>query len=272
MQLSSIVDSIVKNITIDEYEKQEKRASIENKFRFAKDSWNETCDVCGKESNRTGYSGHKLVCSSCARKIARAVLISVTMKNIRNKEYSRGVGYGYKLATGNAFGFETVEFIKMVVEDAESANKTVHFLGRDMDVLFMAFSLKDNVNYLAGWNRDFQYKSVESKKKLLAVNNVQEGDFVIDTGFVGSIINDIRAHVNVKGYLLSATPGNQYTYLYDEHKWDYRDWVVQIEHFDRARKVIINDETNLPTEVYTKPSWFEDGLFHGFVKGVSNLV
>lgn len=272
MQLSALVEDVIKNITFSGFEEQEKRASIANKFRFEKDCWTQTCEICGKVTNRYGYIKYYTVCSSCARKIARAVLISISMKSIRNKEYSRGVGYGYKLATEQTFGFQTIEFIKMVVEDAEIAGKTVHFLGRDMDVLFVAFNLKDNVNYLAGWNRGFIHASDDSKQKLLAVNNVQDGDFIIDTGFIGSIINDIRNYVSVKGYLLSATPGNQYTYLHDEYKWDYRDWIRQIEHFDRAREVVMNDETHLPMEVVKGQTWFEDGLFHGFMNGVSKWV
>jgi len=273
MELSDLVKTVLENITYDEFIEQEKRASATKKFRFEKDWYYygaRKCTVCAKESHRTGYVGDELICSSCARKVARAAIISISLKAIHKREYSKGVGYGYKLAT-SSFGKDTITFLNMLVDDAKKEGKTVHFLGRDMDIMFMPFALEDNVNYLPGWNRGFIYnRSEDAKKKLLATQNVQDGDFVVDTGFRGSIINDIRRFVTVKGYLLSAEHDCDYTYLYSESAHQYRGWITEIEHFDRAREVVINPETNLPEETYVKPAWFENGVFHGFMYGTNN--
>jgi hypothetical protein len=274
--ITQAANSIIKNISIDVLLEQEKRASATRKFRFEDQGFTGFCATCGKETKRFGFiliAGRCCyICSSCARKTARRVVTSISMKNIHNKEYSRGVGYGYNLATRDAFGKETIMYIQMIVDDAKKEERAVHFLGRDMDVLFMPFSIEDNTNYLAGWSRGFINKPPETKKKLLAMNNVQEGDFVVDTGFMGSVINDIRGTMNVKGYLLSSSGSNPYTYLYDYQNYQYRDWVVELEHIDRAREVVFDEETRLPQEKFTKPAWYEDGIFHGFVRGVSAIM
>lgn len=270
MQLSELVAKEINGITLASFEKHEKRASIAVKFRFEKSWWSDeqTCEVCGKRTNRYGFVRNVTVCSSCARKISRAIMVSITMKRVRSKEYSRGVGYGYKLATTAGFGEETKTFLSMIIDDAKKDGKTVHFLGRDMDIIFQVFNLEDNVNYFAGWNREFISQSSVLKRRLLARNGVEEGDYFVDTGFVGSILDDISDFVDIKGYLLSAG-GYKYPHLHGGNDYQYRDWVCDLEHIDRARVVKYSDETLLPEEVYAKPSWYENGLFHGFYVGMN---
>jgi hypothetical protein len=264
----TLAENVLESITAEEYEEMETKASLAVKFRFDKSSYVGECEICGKISDRFGYISYRRVCSSCARKIARSVILATNLKKIRNTDYSKGCEYGYRLATDNGHGKETVEFISMVIDDAKKEDKTVHFLGRDMDVIFMAFNTEDNVNYLKGWNRPFISEPMWKKEALAKREGIQQGDYVIDTGFVGSILNDIRQVVNVNGYLLSADSCSQYTNLHRGSNWQYRDWVCELEHFTRAREVKISDETKLPEEVYVRNTAYESGIFNGFVHGI----
>ena len=267
--IASLAEEVIKSITAEEYEEMEEKSSLAVKFRYPKSSYNRECEICGKLTPRCGFLSYITVCSSCARKVARSVILATNLKKIRSNDYSKGCEYGYRLATDNGFGKETATFISMIVDDAKKEDKTVHFLGRDMDVLFMAFNTEDNVNYLAGWNRPFISEPLWKKEELIKRNDVQKGDYVIDTGFVGSILNDIRGVVNVNGYLLSADSCSQYTNLYSGSNWKYRDWICEIEHFNRAREVKISDETKLPEEVFVRNDAYESGIFNGFVHGIN---
>jgi len=273
MEMSAIISDKIKHITLKEFEECKRRASTEKKFRFGPGwgSFSLVCDICEKVTNRYGYECTSkqtyVCCSSCARKIARGVLLSITMKKLVSKEYSRGVRYGYTLTRQSTHAEETIKFIRAIIEDAKKEGKTVHFLGRDMDVLFVCFNLEDNVNYFKGWNRNFSYQDITPKQKLLVQNNIQEGDFVVDTGFAGSILDSISEHVNIRGYLLSASAENKYPHLYDGNNYNYREWVCSIEHLDRAREVSIDQETLISEERFVRPSWYESGVFHGFVRG-----
>lgn len=276
MELNEVVKEVLKNITYEEYLEQEKRASMAKKFRFDEMSSfyssGAICSVCGKTTKRYGWAESYRVCSSCARKIARAVMLSISLKRIHSKEYSKGVRYGYTMATRGSFGVESALFIQLLIDDAKLLNKTVHFLGRDMDAFFVCFNLEDNVNYLPGWNRSFNNASYEKKIRLLDKNNFKPGDYVIDTGFAGSILREMEAVIEINGYLLSANDSSIYTSLYNECNYAYRDWVCEIEHINRARRVIVNPEIGLPVEVYEKPDWYEKGFFHGFVRGINKAM
>lgn len=281
MELSLLVKDMLKDMTYEEFLRQQERASLAKKFRFFKHSFVDKCSICNKVTDRYGYVStnkyYGIICSSCARKVARAILLSTSLKHISEREYSKGVGFGYKLATETSFGKESYMFIDMVVDDAKKEGKQVHFLGRDMDLFYVCFNLEDNVNYLPGWNRSFKYDgSAEAKRKLLARYEVEQGDYVIDTGFAGSIIDNIRMYQDVRGFLLSAEDYAPYTSLYKygegSKAYDYREWICKVEHMDRAREVRCNPETQLYDEFYSTPSRYENGVFHGFVRGINKVM
>ena len=276
MEASKLAEQIVKHITVEEYEKQQIHASYTKKFYFSeKASYELFCAVCGKRTSYYGYARCCAVCSSCARKVARIVVQSTSIRRIRAKAYSKGVGYGYKLATSE-FGKETIMFLNQIVSDAKTEGKTVHFLGRDMDMFYMYYQFEENTNYLAGWNSCFCTNDDCDDEKciLIARNNVQDGDYVVDTGFVGSIITDICKFVDVKGYILSGKSTCPYPYLYHndtDRGYKYRRWIENVESLYRARIVAV-DERNIPYEEYYKPSWYEQGVFHGFVFGANRIM
>ena len=276
MEASKLAEQIIKHITVEEYEKQQIRASYTKKFYFSvAASYEASCAVCEKRISYYGFAFYHKVCSSCARKIARIVVQSTSMKRIRAKTYSKGVGYGYKLATSE-FGKETIVFLDRIVSDAKTEGKTVHFLGRDMDMLYMYYQFEDNTNYLAGWNSHFctNANRDDEKRILIARNNVQHGDYVVDTGFAGSILTDIRKYVEVKGYILSGNSICSYPCLYrndTDRGYEYRCWIENVENLYRARTVDV-DERNIPYEEYCRPSWYEQGVFNGFVLRANRVM
>lgn len=273
MELSKFVEQITKNLSVETYESCKVFASTAKKFRWENSGYNITCSFCGKTTKRYGYVRGYTLCSSCTRKVGRAVILSLSLGKVHKKEYSRGIGHGYSLATENNFGRDSLLFLSMIVDDAKKENRQVHFLGRDMDLFYLYFQLEDNTNYLQGWNRCFVETFGDTpKEKLLVRNNVQENDYVVDTGFVGSIIEDIECIIPVKGYLLSANPSTKYSSLYTyQENYAYRDWICRIEHFVRAREVSFTED-NMPYECYKNYSWYEQGMFCGFLYGANEVM
>jgi hypothetical protein len=235
------------------------------------DYFKQDCVVCGHSSRRIMYWSMHNCCSSCSRKIARALKIAIQMKSYHRGQFSKGSRYGYTLATTD-HAKDALVYLQLVIEDAQKHGKTVFMLGRDMDVFYHVFQLEDNVKYLSGWNRAFvQYASYVKKHELIEFYGIQDFDYIVDTGFYGSILMDINNYVSIHGFLLSADNEN-WNHLYRGHNYEFRDWVVKIEHTKRARQVDINSG-RLPIEVYTEYNGaYEKGFFQGFKKGAEVIM
>lgn len=271
MELSAAVKEMTQDITAAEYQNCQDWAS--GSFKFERYSYRASCNICNSHVNEYVWGKIHYYCFDCAAKIGEGVIKAVSVKRIREKNYSKGVGFGYQLATKGRYGTETIAFLRKIIADAKVEGKTVHFLGRDMDVLFIPFNIESNVNYLPGWNRNFCYESETAKQKLARKNDIQPGDYIVDTGFAGSIINDIRTVVpEVKGFLLSGTEHSGYTCCHLCTDYDYKNWICEIENINRAREVRTDPDTSLPEEYYKHESWYEDGVFSGFKYGVKELM
>lgn len=222
------------------------------------------CDVCGKRTHRYTYVGRYLCCSSCRRKVIKALHIAVGLKKYRSAQRSKGARYGYKLATSE-HATPTFEWLTAIIKMAQKDGQKVFFLGRDMDAFYNVYQLEENVVYLSGWNRDFKnYANFRKKEDLVEHYGIVEDDYVVDTGFVGSILVDINQVVPIKGFLLSAET-TRWNYLRHGSDYSYRSWIVAIEHISRSRTVEISGR--LPQEVYRGSGVFEQGFFEGFRKG-----
>jgi hypothetical protein len=110
------------------------------------------------------------------------------------------------------------------------------------------------------------------KLDLIDFYGIQDGDFIVDTGFYGSILDDISTFIDFKGFLLSSS-ANRYEYLHGGSFGSYRDWILQIENIRRSRSVETK-EGRLPMETYKQNSdfYFEQGFFQGFRKGAEKIM
>jgi hypothetical protein len=239
-------------------------------------SWKETCRFCGKETSRFAYVAHVgNVCNRCYRKYCKAILISINLKKIREKRFSKGNRFGYKMAMeknmyGDYYAKITVEWLEGIIREAKDNGKNVFFLGRDMDMFYVIFQLEDNVKYFSGWNREFtRVGTDEQKLELLLHYGVKDGDYFVDTGFVGSILRDINNILPINGFLLSSENYDWRALRAGDIDGYYRAWVCNLEHISRAREVKMTGF--LPMEVYEGHNAYENGFFAGFRAGVKKL-
>lgn len=109
---------------------------------------------------------------------------------------------------GYSLGKQLAVFVPDLVQIAKENPGRVWFMGRDMDVFYVALSESGlDVKYITGLNRDNARKLAHRGKleSWLRSIGVKNGDILIDSGYRGSIFKRIAESTKLELYFLLLT-------------------------------------------------------------------
>lgn len=215
-----------------------------------------TCNGCLQQTVDKYYmysGGGYSFCPDCWSK-----LLELLNSNLDNPAFLNNLKYrsaikSMKIAY-DAHGrhlLNSMEFLVLWCDDHIKTGHKVWFCGRDMDIFYhlmkKVYGYGEEIQYLGGWSRDFMDHGKPSNKAAMVKHlGIEPGDAVVDSGFNGSVPNDIKKYVDVRAMVLTKNspqgcfPWIEYYSALDTDKGasKYRDWMVDVEHEYKGKTVV----------------------------------